>query len=112
MQEAKNLTKSGFHIILDKDPEVSGTYQEGQDGTIGIYLQELSFGFDVREDLYILTTYCSSDAFKVGNGYSIWHERASSNPTIHFIYDRIGVPKRAESRRICVSRMYAWKGAA
>ena len=70
----KNLTKSGFRIILDKDLEVLGIYQEGPDGT---YPQKLSFGFDVREDLYILTTYCSSDAFKVGNGYSIWHERLS-----------------------------------
>jgi hypothetical protein len=70
----KNLTKSGYRIILDKDPEISGIYQEGPDGT---YPQELSFGFDVRDDLYVLTTYCSSDAFKVGNGYSIWHERLS-----------------------------------
>ena len=25
----KNLTKSGYCIILDKDPEISGIYQEG-----------------------------------------------------------------------------------
>ena len=44
--------------LLHKDPEISGIYQEGPDGT---YPQELSFGFDVSEGLHILTAYCSSD---------------------------------------------------
>ena len=40
----KNLTKSGYLIILDKDPEISGIYQEGQDGTYPSYHSVLILG--------------------------------------------------------------------
>ena len=68
----KNLTKQGYRIILDEDPDISGVYQKGPNED---YPRELSFGFHEHEDLYVLVTYCSSDAFTLSSGYTTWHQR-------------------------------------
>ena len=62
----KSLTKNCFLAVLDSDLKVSGVYPKDENGEIKL---STSFSFEGREDVYILQSYSSEDAFQLCNGY-------------------------------------------
>ena len=91
----KTLTEKGYRIVFDDKPLVSGIFPIGPKGETDL---SKSFEFKEGEGLYILNTFCSSDGFHIGKGFSMWHYRLShTDPTA--IQKSIPYTKGMESLR-------------